>query len=120
MEAVESPFRRLEQAPARAFCPMKLLLRRGAWWPFQLLMARGALLTPLIAVTPQGRAGFQTALFAMQALEMPAQPQARFTEEPPRNEAQLPHVPWILPGARWMQSQAGAAYATPRCWPLTM
>ena len=62
-------------------------LRKGASWLFQFLVVLGALLTLFIALTPQGRAGFHTALFVTQVLELPFKPQAWFTDEPLRHEA---------------------------------
>ncbi len=63
----------------RVFC-------KGVSWLFQFLVVLGALLTLFIAVTPQGRAGFHTALFVTQVLELPFKPQAWFTDEPLRHE----------------------------------
>ena len=63
------------------------VLRKGASWLFQFLVVLGALLTLFIALTPQGRAGFHTALFVTQVLELPFKPQAWFTDEPLRHEA---------------------------------
>ena len=63
------------------------ILRKGASWLFQFLVVLGALLTLFIALTPQGRAGFHTALFVTQVLELPFKPQAWFTDEPLRHEA---------------------------------
>ena len=63
------------------------VLRKGASWLFQALVVLGALLTLFIALTPQGRAGFHTALFVTQVLELPFKPQSWFTAEPLRHEA---------------------------------
>ena len=63
------------------------ILRKGASWLFQFLVVLGALLTLFIALTPQGRAGFHTALFVTQVLELPLKPQVWFTDEPLRHEA---------------------------------
>ncbi len=65
-------------------------VRKGASWLFQFLVVLGALLTLFIALTPQGRAGFHTALFVTQVLELPVKPQAWFTDEPLRHEAHYP------------------------------
>ena len=63
------------------------ILRKGLSWLFQLLVVLAALLTLFIALTPQGRAGFHTALFVTQVLDLPFKPQAWFTDEPLRHEA---------------------------------
>ena len=49
-----------------------------------------AILTLFIALTPQGRAGFHTALFLAQVLDAPVKPQAWFTAEPLRREVRYP------------------------------
>ena len=49
-------------------------------------MVGAALLALFIAFTPQGRAGFHTALFVAQVLEMPVKPQPWFAAEPLRQE----------------------------------
>lgn len=49
-------------------------------------MVVGALLTLFIALTPQGKAGFHTALFVTQVLELGFKPQTWFTDEPLRHE----------------------------------
>ena len=67
--------------------PALRILRKGVSWLFQFLVVLGALLTLFIALTPQGRAGFHTALFVTQVLELPFKPQAWFTDEPLRHEA---------------------------------
>ena len=64
----------------------KRALRKGASWLFQALVVFGALLTLFIALTPQGRAGFHTALFVTQVLDIPFKPQPWFTGEPLRHE----------------------------------
>ena len=53
-------------------------------------MVVGALLTLLIAITPQGRAGFHTTLFLTQVLDTPIKPQSWFTDEPLRHEVHFP------------------------------
>ena len=60
--------------------------RKGASWLFQFLVIVGALITLFIAVTPQGKTGFNTVLFVTQVLELPLKPQAWFTGEPLRHE----------------------------------
>ena len=66
------------------------VLRKGASWVFQTLVVLGALLTLFIAITPQGKAGFHTALFVTQVLDLPFKPQAWFTDEPLRHEVHYP------------------------------
>ncbi len=63
------------------------VLRKGASWVFRALVVLAALLTLFIALTPQGRAGFHTALFVTQVLDLPFKPQSWFTGEPLRHEA---------------------------------
>ena len=63
------------------------VLRKGASWVLQALVVLAALLTLFIALTPQGRAGFHTALFVTQVLDLPFKPQFWFTGEPLRHEA---------------------------------
>ena len=53
-------------------------------------MVAGALLTLFITLTPQGRAGFHTALFLTQVLDTPVKPQSWFTDEPLRHEVSYP------------------------------
>ena len=65
---------------------MKRALRKAVSWLFQTLVVVGALLTLFIALTPQGRAGFHTALFVTQVLDIPFKPQSWFTAEPLRHE----------------------------------
>ena len=69
---------------------MKRILRRAASWLFQLLVVSGALLTLFIALTPQGRAGFHTALFLAQVLDVPVKPQGWFIAEPLRHDVHFP------------------------------
>ncbi len=71
---------------------MKRILRRAGSWLFQLLVVGGALLTLFIAVTPQGRASFHTALFLTEVLDAPVKPQGWFTAEPLRHDVQPPPV----------------------------
>ena len=61
-------------------------LRKASSWLFQALVVFGALLTLFIAITPQGRAGFHTALFVTQVLDISFKPQSWFTLEPLRQE----------------------------------
>ena len=65
---------------------LTLILRKGGSWLFQALVVLAALLTLFIALTPQGRAGFHTAIFVTQVLDIPVKPQSWFTAEPVRHE----------------------------------
>ena len=65
---------------------MKRMLRKGVSLLFRLLVVTVSLLTLLIVLTPQGRAGFHTALFVLQVLEAPVKPQSWFTDDPIRYE----------------------------------
>ena len=49
-----------------------------------------ALLALFVALTPQGRAGFHTALFLTQVLDAPIKPQTWFTDEPLRHSVAYP------------------------------
>ena len=69
---------------------MKRILRKAASWLFQLLVVGGALLTLFIALTPQGRASFHTALYLTQVLDVPVKPQGWFIAEPLRHEVHFP------------------------------
>ena len=65
---------------------MRRILGQGAFFLFRFAVVGAALLTLFIAFTPQGRAGFHTALFVAQVLEMPVKPQPWFAAEPLRQE----------------------------------
>ncbi len=78
--------RRLQWPPGRVDSRMKGALRKIGLWILWLLIATLALAALFIAATPQGRAGFQTALFVSQMLDLPVNPQAWFTDEPLRQE----------------------------------
>jgi acetyl esterase/lipase len=69
-------------------------MKRLVWkWLLRLtlgMVVLAALLTLLIALTPQGRAGLQTLLFVAQVLEVPWKPQPWFTGEPVRREVTYP------------------------------
>ncbi len=69
---------------------LKRALQRAVSWPFQFIIVVGALLTLFIVLTPQGRAGFHTALFLTQVLEAPVKPQQWFTKEPLRESVFYP------------------------------
>ena len=62
---------------------MKRLLRKILLGLSVLLLVSVALLV-LMALTPQGRTTFHTALFVLQTLETPVKPQPWFTDEPVR------------------------------------
>ena len=66
------------------------VVRKGASWLFQALVVLFGLLTLFIALTPQGRAGFQTVLFVTQVLDLSIKPQSWFTDEPLRHEVHYP------------------------------
>ena len=55
-------------------------------WLFRCLVVVVLLVTLFVVLTPQGRAGFHTALFVLQVLDMPIKPQAWFADEPMRHE----------------------------------
>ena len=63
---------------------------KGSAWLLQFVFVVGALLTLFVALTPQGRAGFHTALFLTQVLDTPVKPQSWFTGEPQRQESTYP------------------------------
>lgn len=65
---------------------LKRMLRRGASWLLRLMVVAVSLLTLFIVLTPQGRAGFHTALFVAQTLEIPIKPQSWFTDDSLRVE----------------------------------
>ena len=65
---------------------LKRILGKGAFFLFRLALVAVALLTLFIAFTPQGRAGFHTALFVSQVLEMPVKPESWFADEPLHQE----------------------------------
>ncbi|MFB3119778.1 MAG: dienelactone hydrolase family protein, partial [Stenotrophomonas maltophilia] len=59
---------------------------------FLLLLGLVAVLIVFFTVTPQGRAGFHTALFVLQVLDLGFKPQAWFTKEPVRQEVSYPQA----------------------------
>ena len=65
---------------------MKWMLRRAMSWLFRSLAVAVSLLTLFTVLTPQGRAGFHTALFVSQTLETPIKPQSWFTDDSLRQE----------------------------------
>jgi len=56
------------------------------------LLGLAAVLAIFFTLIPQGRAGFHTALFVFQVLEMGIKPQALFTKEPVRREVNYPQA----------------------------
>ena len=56
------------------------------------LLGLSAVLAIFFTLIPQGRAGFHTALFVFQVLEMGIKPQALFTKEPVRREVNYPQA----------------------------
>ena len=66
----------------------------GIWTrhSFVVLVGIGAALAIFVSFAPQGRAGFQTALFVTQVLEVGAKPQSWFTAEPQRQEVSYPQA----------------------------
>ena len=65
---------------------MKRMLWRGMTWLLRLLVVTAILLTLVIVLTPQGKAGFHTVLFVLETLESPIKPQLWFTGDPLRQE----------------------------------
>ena len=55
-------------------------------WLLRLVAVAIFLITLFVVLTPQGRAGFHTALFVLQMLDAPVKPQSWFTEESLRQE----------------------------------
>ena len=53
---------------------MKRISLKVGIWTLRFIAATLALAILFIAVTPQGRAGFNTALFVLQALDLPVSP----------------------------------------------
>ena len=74
-------------------------MRRVLWkWFLRLFLTfvvLSSLLSLFLAFTPQGRAGFHTALFVLQILEAPVKPQPWFTKEPVRLEVTYPQADGI-------------------------
>ena len=59
---------------------------------FLSMLGLAAVLAIFFTLIPQGRAGFHTALFVLQVLEMGFKPQAFFTKEPMRREVNYQQV----------------------------
>ena len=55
-------------------------------WLLRLLVVTAILLTLVIVLTPQGKAGFHTVLFVLETLESPIKPQSWFTGDSLRQE----------------------------------
>ena len=66
----------------------------GRWTRHSLvvLVGIGAALAIFVSFVPQGRAGFHTALFVTQVLEVGVKPQTWFTKEPQRREVSYPQA----------------------------
>ena len=73
-------------APASASGRMKRMLRKGLSWLLRISVVVAVLVTLFIVLTPQGRAGFHTALFVLQMLDAPVKPQSWFTDDTLRQE----------------------------------
>ena len=71
---------------------MKRSLVKWGRYLFLLLLGLAAVLIIFFTVTPQGRAGFRTALFVLQVLDLGFKPQAWFTKEPVRQEVSYPQA----------------------------
>ena len=65
---------------------LKRMLRKGISWLLRLSAAFALFVTLFVVLTPQGRAGFHTALFVLQMLEVPVKPQSWFTDDALRQE----------------------------------
>ena len=73
-------------APSPGSGRLKQMLRKAMYRLLRFLVVVVAVMTLFIIITPQGRAGFHTALFVTQTLEVPIKPQSWFTDEPLRHE----------------------------------
>ena len=71
---------------------MKQLILKWGRRLFLVLLGLAAVLVVFFTVTPQGRAGFNTALFVLQVLDLGFKPQAWFTKEPVRQEVSYPQA----------------------------
>ena len=65
---------------------LKRILREGMRWLLRFSAVAVLLVTLFVVLTPQGRAGFHTALFVLQMLEVPVKPQSWFTDDALRQE----------------------------------
>ena len=66
------------------------MLRKWARLPAIGSVVLAVALVILVTLVPQGRAGFQTALFVIQVLDLPIKPQSWFTADPVRQEVTYP------------------------------
>ena len=71
---------------------MKRFISKWGCRLFLGLLGLAAVLAIFFTLIPQGRAGFHTALFVFQVLEMGIKPQALFTKEPVRREVNYPQA----------------------------
>ena len=71
---------------------MKRFISKWGRRLFLGLLGLAAVLAIFLTLIPQGRAGFHTALFVFQVLEMGIKPQALFTKEPVRREVSYPQA----------------------------
>ena len=71
---------------------MKRFISKWGRRLFLGLLVLAAVLAIFFSLIPQGRAGFHTALFVFQVLEMGIKPQALFTKEPVRREVSYPQA----------------------------
>ena len=65
-------------------------IRKGSSWIFQVVVVVLALFVLFLAITPQGKTGFNTVLFVSQVLDLPVKPQTWFTADPIRHEVHYP------------------------------
>ena len=71
---------------------MKRFISKWGRRLFLGLLGLAAVLAIFFTLIPQGRAGFHTALFVFQVLEMGIKPQALLTKEPVRREVSYPQT----------------------------
>ncbi|MCE2458132.1 MAG: dienelactone hydrolase family protein [Dehalococcoidia bacterium] len=68
---------------------MKRITRKIGLWVLSVVAVTLTLLSLFIIAIPQGRTGFNTALFVLQVLDLPIKPQTLFTTEPVRHQIQF-------------------------------
>ena len=73
-------------APSPCSGRLKQMLRKAMYRLLRFLVVVVAVMTLFIIITPQGRAGFHTALFVTQTLEVPIKPQSWLTDDSLRQE----------------------------------
>ena len=73
-------------APSSSSGRPKRLLRKGMFRLLKVSTVVVLLATLFVISTPQGRAGFHTALFVLQMLDTPVKPQSWFTDDTLRQE----------------------------------